>query len=176
MQVVMHVDFDWSIMVTLRFTAEQFNFLEEILSRVINPNTAGKQRKLLQRGVIVALREMMIQQSQDELSRDMAAFIGLSLLEMYESVNISVEAWEKRNYWVKADRYRMEWMWTMTLGQRICEAVLKEDWITIATTMAEVAQKVMSVEIPTRHGINEPWIGAWERLLDLEADGELLYQ
>lgn len=146
------------------------------MSRVINPDTAGKQRKLLQRGVIVALREMMKQQSQDELSRDMAAFIGLSLLEMFETVNVSVNAWEKRNYWVKADRYRMEWMWTMNLGQRICEAVLKEDWLTIATSMAEVAQKVMAVEIPKRHGIKEPWIGAWERLQDLESDGELLYQ
>jgi hypothetical protein len=150
--------------------------LEDVLSRVINPETAGKQRKYLQRGVIVALREMMKQQSQDELSRDMAAFIGLSLLEMYETVNVSVTAWEKRNYWVKADRYRMEWMWTMTLGQRVCKAVLKEDWLTIATSMAEVAQKVMHVEIPNRHGIHEPWIGAWERLHDLSTDGELLFQ
>jgi hypothetical protein len=142
------------------------------MSRVINPETAGKQRKILQRGVIVALREMMKQESQDELSRDMAAFIGLSLLEIYETVNISVEAWEKRNYWVKADRYRMEWVWSLTLGQRICKAVLTDDWLTIATSMAEVAQKVISVEIPNRHGIKEPWIGAWERLQDLEDSGE----
>lgn len=146
------------------------------MSRVINPETAGKTRKYLQRGVIVALREMMQQQSQDELSRDMAAFIGLSLLEMCETVNVSVDAWEKRNYWVKADRYRMEWMWSLTLGQRISEAVLDEDWLTIATALAEVAQKVMTVEVPKRHGIKEPWIGAWERLQDLHAEKELLYQ
>lgn len=146
------------------------------MSRVINPETAGKQRKYLLRGVIVAVREMMKQESQDELSRDMAAFIGLSLLEIFDTVNVSVAAWEKRNYWVKADRYRMEWMWSLTLGQRICQAVLAEDWLTIATSMAQVAQQVMAVEIPKRHGVNEPWIGAWERLQDLDTDGELLYQ
>ena len=143
------------------------------MGRVINPETAGKERNLLIRGVVVAMRELMKQASQDELSRDLAAFIGLSLLEIFETVNVSVAAWEKRNYWVKADRYRMEWLWTQALGQRLCHAVLVEEWLTIATLMAEIAQKVMHVDVPKRHGVGEAWIGAWEELHDRHHAGDL---
>jgi hypothetical protein len=141
-------------------------YKEASMSRVINPETAGKQRKLLMRGVVVAVRTLMQQQSQDELSRDLAAFIGLSLLEIYNTVNVSVAAWEKRDYWVKADRYRMEWLWSQQLGTQLCEAVLAEEWTVIAGVMAKVAQRVMSVDLPQRHRIGEPWIGAWEQLQD----------
>ena len=85
------------------------------MSRVINPETAGKQRKLLLRSVVVAIRELMKQESQDDLSRDLASFIAITLMKIYETVNVSVAAWENRNYWVKADRYRMEWVWTENL-------------------------------------------------------------
>jgi len=144
------------------------------MSRVINPETAGKQRKLLLRGVVLSIRTLMQQEAQDELSRDLAAFIGLSLTEIYETVDASVAPWEKRDYWVKADRYRMEWVWTQTLGKQLCEAVLKDDWQTTAYLSAQVAQKVMSVELPQRHHLGEPWIGAWERLQDTYPMNEIL--
>ena len=136
------------------------------MTRVINPETAGKKRKLLMRGVVLAIRELMKQEAQDELSRDLAAFIGITLLEIYKTVNTSVAAWEKRNYWVKADRYRMEWVWCENLGRQMCTAVLAEDWLTIAITSAKVAQNVSTVDLPQRHKLGEPWIGAWETLQD----------
>lgn len=118
------------------------------------------------RGVVLAIRELMRQEAQDELSRDLAAFIGISLLEIYKTVNTSVAAWEKRNYWVKADRYRMEWVWCENLGRQMSTAVLAEDWLTIAITSAKVAQNVSTVDLPRRHKLGEPWIGAWEMLQD----------
>lgn len=136
------------------------------MTRVINPETAGKKRKLLMRGVVLAIRELMKQEAQDELSRDLAAFIGITLLEIYKTVNVSVVAWEKRNYWVKADRYRMDWVWCEDLGKQMSTAVLAEDWLTIAITSAKVAQNVSSVDLPQRHKLGEPWIGAWEMLQD----------
>ena len=136
------------------------------MSRVINPETAGKQRKLLLRNVVVAIRELMKQESQDDLSRDLAAFVGLLLLEIYETVNVSVDAWEKRNYWVKADRYRMDWVWSEQLGHQMCKAVLADDWLTVAFTSAKIAQQVSSVELPKRLNLGEPWVGSWEKLFD----------
>ena len=136
------------------------------MSRVINPETAGKQRKLLLRSVVVAIRELMKQESQDDLSRDLASFIAITLLKIYETVNVSVTAWEKRNYWVKADRYRMEWIWTENLGRQMSKAILEDDWLTVAVTSAKIAQHVSSVELPKRLKLGEPWIGAWEVLQD----------
>jgi len=136
------------------------------MSRVINSETAGKQRQLILRSVVLSIRTLMQQPAQDELSRDLAAYIGLSLLGIYDTVNESVAAWEKKGYWVKADRYRMEWLWTESLGNKLCRAVLEDDWANIAGISAQVAQKVMSVELPQRHKLGEPWIGSWERLQD----------
>ena len=45
-------------------------------------------------------------------SRDLAAFIAISLEKIFETVETSVVAWEKKGYWVKADRFRLEWEWS----------------------------------------------------------------
>jgi hypothetical protein len=50
---------------------------------------------------------------------------------------------------------------------------LDDDWLTIASLMAEIAQKVMHVDIPKRHGVGEAWIGAWEELQDRHQAGDL---
>ena len=36
-----------------------------------------------------------------------------------ESIEQSVAAWEKRGYWLKADRFRQEWRWAGDLGRRM---------------------------------------------------------
>lgn len=134
------------------------------MSRVINPESAGKERTNLTKQVVLALRELMLQQKADDHSRDLAAFIALALLAIHTTVDQSVEAWEKRGYWVKADRFRMDWEWTATLGNRMRTAILEEDWGMIAATSAQVAQKLMKVKVPVRHRFGEPWKGAWKRL------------
>lgn len=133
------------------------------MSRVINRETAGKERKTLMRSVALALRELMRQSEPDQMSRDLAAYLGMTLLEIFETVNVSVAAWEKRDYWVKADRYRMEWIWSEQLGNQMCAAVSKDDWGQIAMISAQIAQQVMSIEVPKRHRLGTPWEGAWKR-------------
>ena len=134
------------------------------MSRVINPEGAGKERNRLSRAVILALRELMRQSEPNEQSRDLASFIALALLEIFETVDTSVIAWEKRGYWVKADRFRLDWEWTRQLGQKMAGAVLEDDWATIAVLSAQVAQKLMSVKVPVRHRLGTPWVGAWGHL------------
>src|SRR5664279_4299513 len=124
---------------------------EAPLSRVINPEGAGKERTRLSRAVILALRELMRQSEPNEQSRDLAAFIALALLEIYETVDTSVTAWEKRDYWMKADRFRLEWEWTKSVGQKMAKAVMDDDWATVAMLSAQVGQKFMNVKVPIRH-------------------------
>ncbi|MBC8503858.1 MAG: hypothetical protein ISR58_17350 [Anaerolineales bacterium] len=77
------------------------------MSKVINPNRPGKERDCLRKAVALALREMMKSPEHDDNMRDMAAFIALSLEAISETIETTVTAWEKRDYWVKADRFRM---------------------------------------------------------------------
>jgi hypothetical protein len=133
------------------------------LSRVINPDSAGKERNHLTRAIVLAIRELMKQSQPDQLSRDLAAFIALSLEEIAESIDVSVGAWEKRGYWVKAERFRMEWEWAGRSGREMRKALQTDDWAAVAKTSITVAQKLMKIQIPPRHHLGAPWVGAWEQ-------------
>lgn len=100
----------------------------------------------------------------------MAAYIVLALREMHDTVETSVVAWEKRGYWVKADRFRMEWEWSQVLGGKIYKALMNDDWAALAMLLAQVAQKLNKEQIPARHRLGTPWVGAWKHL-QLESKG-----
>jgi hypothetical protein len=140
------------------------------LGRVINTETAGKDRNRLVRAVVLAIRELMRQTEQDDRTRDLAAFIALALEEIAATIDVSVEAWEKRGYWVKADRFRMDWIWTEQLGEKMRKAVLEDDWPSVAGVAIQAAQKLGDVKVPQRHRLGEPWTGAW-RVLKEKSSG-----
>ena len=97
-------------------------------------------------------------------SRDLAAFIALALAQISAGIDVSVAAWEKRGYWVKADRFRMEWLWSASYADKMKAAVLSDDWATVALTMTQVAQKLSKIQVPAGHRLGRPWVGAWKRL------------
>ena len=134
------------------------------MSRVINPNRPGKERDRLKRAVALALREMMKEPQPNERTRDLAAFIALSLEAITETVETTVTAWEKRDYWVKADRFRMEWQWAERLGKAMRQAVLAEDWGQIVQVAVQVGQALGDVQVSPRHRMGTPWVDAWNHL------------
>jgi hypothetical protein len=138
------------------------NCLEVLLGRVINPEGAGKERSRLVKSIVLAMRELMRQSEPDEHSRDLAAYISLALIKINETVESSVVAWEKKGYWVKADRFRMEWVWTERMGKQMREAILNDDWATIALTVAQLGGKLNNVDVPSRNRLGTPWKGAYQ--------------
>ena len=134
------------------------------MSRVINPEGTGKERTQLSRSVVLALRELAKQPEINQNTRDLAAYIALALQAIAKTIDSSVEAWEKRGYWLKADRFRLDWAWAERLGKQMQQALLNDDWQTVALTAGQVAEKLHTVEVPQRHRLGAPWVGAWERL------------
>jgi hypothetical protein len=132
------------------------------LSRVINPNQPGKERNRLRRAVALALRELMRESEPTAKTRDLVAFIVLSLDAINVTVNTTVVAWEKRDYWVKADRFRMDWEWAAILGSTMRRAALSEDWTAIAVHVAKISQHLSDVKVSDRHRMGTPWVGAWK--------------
>jgi hypothetical protein len=130
------------------------------MSRVINPDSVGKERTHLTKSIVLALRMLAKQTEVDEETCDLAAFIALALLRIDTTIDISVQAWEKRGYWVKADKFRMEWMWTKQMGEQMKVAVLAEDWGTVAMLSAQAGQKLVKIKVPERHRLGAPWVGA----------------
>ena len=135
------------------------------MSRVITIESAGKDRTQLARAIVVAMRELSQQNDLDEKTRDLTAFIALALEEIAATIDLSVAAWEKRGYWVKADHFRMDWIWTERLGAAMRQAVLSEEWATVAHTVGQVGEKLSSVKVPQRNRIGKPWQGAYRQLV-----------
>jgi hypothetical protein len=134
------------------------------LSRVINPESAGKDRTRLSKSIVLAVRELARQKDVNNEAKDLAAFIALALKEISNGIDISVLAWEKRGYWVKADRFRMDWMWTGQYADKIKVAIFTDDWGTIAMTIPQIAQKLSKVEVSENHRLGQPWAGAFKQL------------
>ncbi len=130
------------------------------MGKIYSPESAGKDRTRLSKTVVLALRELMKQTEPDDLTRDITAYVILALEEMANSIDVSVEAWEKRGYWVKADRFRLDWEWAGMSAAKLRKAFAIEDWGTIALTSALIAQKLNKVVIPQRHRLGSPWVGA----------------
>jgi len=140
-------------------------FLSEVtLSRVINPDSAGKERTRLTKGIVIAIRELAHQSEPSAEARDLAAFIALALSIIAGTIDASVAAWEKRDYWVKADKFRMEWAWSSPYAEKMKLAVLNDDWGNVAQVAAQTAQKLNKVTVPPGHRLGRPWVGAWEEL------------
>jgi hypothetical protein len=118
--------------------------------------------------VVLAIRELMRQEEVNALTRDLAAFISMRLKSIYETIDLTVAAWEKRGYWVKADRFRLDWVWSGTLSQDLKDAIQAEDWQQVAVISAKAAQKLNNVQVSERHRLGKPWIGAWDEFTHQE--------
>ena len=134
------------------------------MSRVINSESAGKDRTRLTKIVVIAIRELLRQKEPSDLSRDLIACILISLGGIYDTVDASVEAWEKRGYWLKADRFRMDWQWTKLLADQMRPLVLAENYGELIPLMVQVLQALDSVKVSENHRLGTPWTGAWAEL------------
>jgi hypothetical protein len=134
------------------------------LSRIISTEGGTRERTRLSKAVVKAIRLLAQQQKPDNESRDLAAFIAMALEIMYKSVEVSVAAWEKKDYWVKADRFRMEWEWCNRASSSMRKAVLTDDWGTVASTSGLIAQKLMKIQLAPGARVGTPWVGAYKQL------------
>ena len=138
------------------------------MSRLINPDSAGKDRTRLSKAIVLCVRELAKQKDITNETKDLAAFIALALQTISEGIDDSVAAWEKRDYWVKADRFRMEWMWSGQYAAKMKNAVLGDDWGTIAMLMPQIAAKFSKVMVSDNHRLGKPWVGSFAKM---KADG-----
>ena len=110
------------------------------------------------------MRELAKQADVTQDAKDLAAFIALALQSISEGIEVSVAAWEKRDYWVKADRFRMEWNWAGQMAGKMKTAVLKDDWATIAALLPQIAARLSKVQVSDNHRLGRPWVGAFKQL------------
>ena len=135
------------------------------MSTIINPDSAGKERTRLTKAIVLAVRALAKQNQVTEEAKDLAAFMAIALRVIANGIDVSVAAWEKRDYWIKADKFRMEWLWTAQFADKLKTAVLSDDWTTVAMLSAQIAQKFHKIVVSDNHRLGRPWVGAFQKLI-----------
>ena len=135
------------------------------MSRVINLNNPTKIRNQNRRSIAEILRRLMEKKAIDDETKDMLAFIVVGLRSMNDSIDSSATAWEKRDYYIKADQLRREWLWLPDTADRL-EAILRSnDWATAPIELAGLAARFSDVKVATFTKSPSLWQGAYKKLL-----------
>ncbi len=116
---------------------------------------------------------MVAKRSFDSEARDMAAAIVLALDEMATTVDVTCDAWEKRNYFLKADRFRLEWEWVRPAADRLRAMILEQQWQRVPIELAGLLPRFGDVSIAKMTRSSEAWDGALARLLAKNGESEL---
>ncbi len=133
------------------------------MSRVINPESAGRNRTRLMQWIALACARLMKERSLDARA-DELAFIVVALEEIATGIDASTAAWEKRDYWLKADQFRRQWEWTGRAGERLRAAVESGNSQEAVAVLAQLAPRLAGVTLPRRLPRELPWQGAHEKL------------
>jgi hypothetical protein len=135
------------------------------VSRIIKSSTPGKVRNHLSKAIVVTIREFMRQTEPNDDTRDMIAFIILALRQIADGIEKSVIAWEKRDYWVKADKYRMDWAWVTPKANELEQDFKAEDWGQIAGHLVALMARFSDIKVSDKHRMGKPWVGAYQEYL-----------
>lgn len=135
------------------------------MTRYINPESGSNLRNKLLKSIVITIREHGKQSAVDEDTKDMIAFIILSLQKITDSIDDSITAWEKRDYWIKADHLRLEWEWVIDLSNGLYQALEEDDWNRISSLIVSLALKSKNIRLPSKPNSTKFWIGAYDNLM-----------
>ena len=135
------------------------------MSRLINGTNPSTERNQLRRTVAEALRRLMTKKKIDDESKDLVALIVYALRGIVQGVDQSARAWEKRDYFVKADKFRMEWAWAEKYANRLEMILRGQLWGELPLALAELAPKFSDITITKFVRTEALWQGRYKQLL-----------
>jgi len=134
------------------------------LTRIIATESVGQERHKLRRTIAEALRRMATKQTFDQESLDLAALIVFSLRRLEEGVEQTATAWEKRDYYLKADRFRREWEWLDDTAYALETALLLGNHDRVPEVLATLFPKFADMTISRYTRSSKLWEGCYQRL------------
>jgi hypothetical protein len=135
------------------------------VSRLINGPNPGTERNQLRRTIAEALRHLMTKKKFDDESKDLVALIVYSLRGIAGGIDQSARAWEKRDYFVKADKFRMEWAWAETYANKLEVMMRGELWSDLPLALAELAPKFSDITVTKFVRTEALWNGRYKQLM-----------
>ncbi len=135
------------------------------MSRVINTDSAGKKRNQHMRTGAELLRHLSQKSSLDDEARDMVALLVFCLREIDEGIDASAQAWEKRDYWMKAEEFRQRWHWTGDLSDELQTLVFEEQWQRLPEIMVRLFPYFSDIKINKFMRKSSLWQGSYAQLM-----------
>lgn len=135
------------------------------MGRVISVEKVGTKRQRLRRTIAEALRRLMEKPELDEEAKDLAAIIVFCLDAIAEGVDSSATAWERRDYYLKADRFRRDWAWTSRTADEMATLIQEDDWDRLPAVLASLLPHFADVRVVKLVRPPSLWQGAYQRLL-----------
>jgi hypothetical protein len=129
--------------------------------RIINPST---QRAQSIRMIAGMLREYSGPERTGQEALDMAAFILGNLKLLSDSVDQTALAWEKRDYWVKADAFRRQWSWIEKPLHTLKDCLSRKDVPPLAGVLRDLSRVLPPEKSPPKKPPILPWSGAWKKM------------
>lgn len=136
------------------------------MSRVVNVESVGAQRQRLRRTIAEALRHLMAKRELDEEARDLTALIVFCLRDIDEGIEQTTAAWEKRDYYLKADRFRQEWLWVAPAADEIEKLLRQGAWDRLPAALARLLGHFSDITVNKMVRSNGLWQGCYKRLMD----------
>ena len=97
-------------------------------------------------------------------AKDMTAFIILLLKEIQKNIEKTTQAWEKRDYWLKADQFKREWQWCPDHINLLSKALEENDWLQLKKSLSLLFVKSTKYKISKRISNTSPWKGAYAQI------------
>ncbi len=138
------------------------------MGRVVAIDNVGTQRRQLRRTIAEALRRLVRKPELDEEGKDLTALIVFSLRRLSDGVEQTATAWEKRDYYLKADRFRMQWQWVDEIAYELETALLLGQWERVPEILAHLSPRFADVTIARYTRPSSLWQGCYRRLLNGE--------
>lgn len=135
------------------------------MGRVINTDSTGKNRNQQIRTGAEILRRLTQKAEIDDEVKDMVAALVYALREIDEGIDSSAAAWEKRDYWMKADELRVKWEWTARYADQLAALVREDRWGDLPALMVKLFPYFADTKITKMTRKEDAWQGAYSRLL-----------
>ena len=111
------------------------------------------------------LRRLAEKGTVDDEARDMAAAMVFIFRDIDGGINATTDAWEKRDYWVKADRFRLEWEWAAQAAADVEDVIRHDAWDLLPRLAMDLFPHFASIQIKRLTRDPKLWRGAYAQLM-----------
>lgn len=136
------------------------------MSRVVNLDGPGKARSQLMRTSAEIIRHLSQKSELDEEACDLAALLVYCLREIDSGIDDSALAWEKRDYWVKAEQFRARWAWAGRAAGELNAVIVRGAWEQLPLVLTHLFPHFTDIKIVKLTRSPSLWRGAYKRLMN----------